>query len=578
MNDSSEHFVYSKAKLIDAVADGSFEAFTKIAHRALEEGSWPSVVADAAGLHRAGTIDLVAALSAGSDERISYGTQRFIEQILPSLELELAPLLELIEILSARSKGDGIPYYLVASFSEWCDAQEQRPMLAIEAIRSGQAPVPLLRPALMSGLRVDRSNVLPLLLGMLRSTNTEEQGVAADVLGRFEQLSTNELDSAIGALQQALAQATGERSVVPLRALLAIAFRAQENEIVGFSALDAVKSRSDVHVRHAVSAELMFAVKKVSQPLVSAALELLAETQKYEENTIEAIDQILSKALATDHPHAANWLLDNLLARRAATIQVLDSTRNALWTGEATLRSATLTRWLISPDPAHFAAVRDMCKGLAGSAPHFDLDFCNADLSVRQAERIARRACASLMVFPETVASILASLLRTGPTQAMPLIERLLFDPLLISYWLGPRKYLEALLPDAPQAMAAVIGRVFELHDHYMAEVNAAGKIHELRPSQHHRFLAETKRREENRKISKSAHKQSLFASLISTSIMLYGDSTIYDMHVDEGKKVRQETQMRSQEFSHELPRLDIIDPFGSWYSRERLLQDEDEE
>lgn len=578
MDDNGEDFVYTKAQLMAAVFGGSFEAFLKIAHRALEENSWPTVVADAADLHRAGTIDLVATLSARSDERISYGTQRFIEQILPSLELELVPLLELIEILSARSKGDGIPYYLVASFSEWCDAKEQRPMLAIEAIRSGQAPLPLLRPALMSGLRVDRKNVLPLLLGMIRSTNTEEQDVAADVLGRFEQLRTNELNSAIGALQQALAQAAGERSVAPLRALLAIAFRAQENAIVGFSALDAVESRSDVHVRHAVSSELMFTVKKVSPPLVSAAFELLAETKKSEENTTEAIDQILSKSIATNHADAANKLLDNLLARRGATMKLLDSTRNALWTGDAALRSATLTRWLLSPDPAHFAAVRDMCTGLSGSAPHFDLDFGNTNISVRQAERIARRACALLMVFPETVASLLVSLLRTGPTQAMPLIERLLFDPLLISYWLGPRKYLEALLPDAPQAMAAVIGRVFELHDHYMAEVDAASGISELRPSQHHRFLAETKRREENREISKSAHKKSLFASLISTSIMLYGDSTIYEMHVDEGKKVRQETLMRSQEFSHELPRLDILDPFGSWYQRERLLQDEVEE
>lgn len=578
MNDSSEHFMYSKTKLIDAVADGSFEAFLKIAHRALEEDSWPVVVADAAELHRAGAIDVVAALSAASDERISYSTQRFIEQVLPGLELELGPLLEWIKALSARSKGDGIPYYLVAGFSEYCDAEGQRPMLAIKAIRSGQAPSQLLRPALMSGLRVDRNNVLPLLLGMLRSANTEEQDVAADVLGRFEQLTTGELGSAISALQQALAQAIDERIVVPLRALLAIAFRAQENEIVGFSALSEVESRSDVQVRHALSAELMFAVKKVSQPLVSAALELLAETQKSEENTIEAIDQILSKALATDHADAANGLLDHLLARRAATMRLLDSTRNALWTGDAILRSVTLTRWLVSPDAAHFAAVRDMCKGLSGSAPHFNLDFSAANLSVRQAGRIARRACASLIIFPETVASILASLLRTGPPQAVPPIERLLFDPLLISYWAGPRKYLEALLPDAPRAMAAAIGRAFELHDQYMAAVDAAGEIRELRPSQHHRFLAETKRREENREISKSAHKQSLFASLISTSIMLYGDSTIYDMHVGEGEKVRQETQMRSQEFSHELPRLDIIDPFGSWYSRERLLQDEDEE
>jgi hypothetical protein len=58
---------------------------------------------------------------------------------------------------------------------------------------------------------------------------------------------------------------------------------------------------------------------------------------------------------------------------------------------------------------------------------------------------------------------------------------------------------------------------------------------------------------------------------------MLFGDSAIYEMEVEPGNTVRQETQLASIEYSHELPRLEVIDPFGTWYQREQLLREEDE-
>ena len=35
---------------------------------------------------------------------------------------------------------------------------------------------------------------------------------------------------------------------------------------------------------------------------------------------------------------------------------------------------------------------------------------------------------------------------------------------------------------------------------------------------------------------------------------------------------------MQTHEFAHEIPRLEVIDPFGFWYQRERLLRGEDDE
>ena len=49
-------------------------------------------------------------------------------------------------------------------------------------------------------------------------------------------------------------------------------------------------------------------------------------------------------------------------------------------------------------------------------------------------------------------------------------------------------------------------------------------------------------------------------------------------MHLSDDQVVRQEMPMQTHEFSQEIPRLEVIDPFGSWVQRERLLDEEEEE
>ena len=58
----------------------------------------------------------------------------------------------------------------------------------------------------------------------------------------------------------------------------------------------------------------------------------------------------------------------------------------------------------------------------------------------------------------------------------------------------------------------------------------------------------------------------------------MFGDSAVFDVITEPGKSIRQESRMGVHEYSHELPRLDIIDPFGTWYQRARMVRDGGEE
>ena len=576
MAKAGSHPHFGKTELLASLDDGSLQAFLKAAQAALDEEAWASLASMALEAHQSGRTDLVAALGRDETSPINHPTQRFIGLVLPEFDLPVEQMAGLITTLSSRSRGKGIPHNLHTGFSAWLERDAARPAAALAALETGRAPADLLNSILFTGLRLDAGTFLPKTIGLLRDGTTDQRETAAGLLGRFDKFTPSQQTEAVEHLERALSSAVGADVTALLRALLAAAVRSTNDPDIGLRALSLVAGRADAHVREAVSLEMMFDIEKVSDALAIAALAPLHDVETAESATINAIDHILSHKIPGRLETEKAQLLDAILARRIVTMSDLQSTGNALLTGDRDSRDATIRRWLTSEKLSHFVAVRDICGHYTERAATFDLDF--SGLSRKQAERVARRSCVVLVLHPETVASILASLMRTGPADAVPRIEALLFDPLLVSYWNGPRAYLESILPDAPAAMAASIQRVLARHDQYKEAIEATQTLRELRPSQHQRFLVELQRREQSRAIDKSARSQSFIANLFPTSVLLYGDSAIYDMHLSDDQVVRQETPMQTHEFSQEIPRLEVIDPFGSWFQRERLLDEEEEE
>jgi hypothetical protein len=576
MSDPALMPIYDKAALVAAIAAGTLAVFLKDAFHALEESDWATFIAHAAAAHNAGDIDVLAAFANLPEGRLGHAAQIFLENVIPLLATDLPPLIGLSETLTARTPNEDMSHYLLTGIAGWCEADRSRPMALANAAKAGTAPASLLRVALFAGLKNDRAVFLPFAIDTITKGTPETQATAIDVVGRFDAFSATELPTVVTALEAALTIAAGGAVAGPLRSLLIIAKRTPANSAVGIRAIAAVAESADAEIRGTIAAELMFGTAKLDPILANAAYDVLASTKAGETGTLHAIDQLIAHDLKSPRTDAARALLDELLALRVATMKQFASTTRALLIGDPMMRAEMVARWLRSEKVALFLAVRDICSGFGEDAPRFELDFTAA--TRLEAERMARRCCASLMVYPETIASILASLLRTGPAAAFPLVERLLFDPLLINYWQGPRAYLETAATGAPAPMADVLARVFARHDAYKAGIEAVRDLPELRPSQHHRFLVATKKRDEQRVIGKAAQKQSIFAEIFPTSILLYGDSAIFDYHVEPGKSVRQETPMQTHEFSHELPRVEVIDPFWSWYQREQLLRGEPDE
>jgi len=572
--DEKDDETFDVSGLARAMRTGETDAYLKASRRKLDDPAWARFTDDVIAAHRrGGEIDLVNILKGDPSARVGYATRQLLEHAVPACTTNLEDVLALTADATARGE-EGVPYWMLSALSRWCELSPANASPAMDAVRDGRAPAGTLHTVVAAGMKVDRAQFIPIVIGMLLGGDTVEQNIAADLLGRVEDFDPSDCVTAIDALETALRKATGDRVVAPLRSILAIAARDATVALTGIAALDEVASRPDRHVREAIAMEMMFGIAKADPELASAALALLHETGADETATIEGIDHILAQNLSGPLANCVDHLADSVLVKGTATMKRLDSYERHLLADDTGALRRAATRWLIADAIPFYQAVRDVCQAFHDEPLIFDLDFSAACLTPERAIRITRRACGMLLLSPESAASIIVSMMKSGPVAAIPALAATLWDPLLISYWTGPRKYLEAVMPSLPQPAAEAVSTVIAKLERYSENVGKARDIPEIRPSQHHRHIAAIKRYEEQLAIEKAARDGSIFASIASTSIIMFGDSAVFDVVTEPGKSIRQESRMGVHEYSHELPRLDIIDPFGTWYQRAHMVKD----
>lgn len=573
MEDTSEDTQAEQAALVAALRDGSLDTFLRPG-KFIGGAGRERIVNAALAAHRAGMIDIPGALLALPQNVASVHVQRFVEHSMPGLAMDCESMLAFIVAMAQAGEGDGFAFYLLNGLSKWCDGETGRPFAMLQLMRDDAALRDLMRPVIFAGLRINRVRFLPILGSMIEGDACEDRILAADIAHHFDGFTPADLGLIVPLLQTMQSRGQDDAASSALQALFAIAMRDPAHADIGIEALEAASPRNSPYLREGVARTAMFDIAKATDALAAAALRFLSDTESDEAAAIDALDHVLSHDLKGRLGAERRVLLDMLIDEGGVLLAQLDGVARGLLTGDAAELSATVRRWLTSDTPHHVMAVVQLCSGFTEESPHFDIDFTGA--SSPDAAVAVRRACAQLLGHPLSVASILVSALRTGPARVHPLVEALLFEPLLVNYWNSPREYLEGIVAAEPARIANPVRRALARLDDYIAAVEAVGDLPELHPSPHRRFLAETKRHEEQIDINRDAMRGSVFADIIPTALMLYGDAAVFDMHLSADDVRRQETEMQVHEYSHELPRLAVLDPFGSWYYRTLMLRGSD--
>lgn len=535
---------------------------------ALDEEAASEFKAQVAEAHRAGDIDLVAT-AADTLGPIDHFVGKAYEAAIIELDLDLTTVVGMANAFAGRSHDGRVPYFMFDAVGAWAARDESRVAGMIVAIAAGEAPASLRIATLQAGLRVDRARYLPLVATMLTTGDAAEAEAAAFVIGTVTAADATESSLVSVALATAISDGDPERRASAFEAALTIGLREGGDPADALNALEAIDAHGDARLRR-IAANRMFMTRgAITAALQQRLLAMLSRVEQGETETIEAINMAIAPRLKGPSSAPYRALLGDILARGVADLEAMDDSAHQILTANDGSLEALVADWVADGSDGLINAVRDI-SGIPGSDKELtlELDFSGHELTAEQTLASARKIAGSLMLEPETATSIILSLMRTGHPDAGDGLEALLFNPILISYWEGPRRYLERLAPDQPPSVQSRISRLIAALDDYEGAVRNAGVVSELGPTARQSFLRQLYRAEEQRKVREAMPRRSGILDLIPVTRVLHGDSVVSEVFTGNGPPQRQEFRMGNVSHSMPLARLDAIDPVGFWYQR----------
>lgn len=224
--------------------------------------------------------------------------------------------------------------------------------------------------------------------------------------------------------------------------------------------------------------------------------------------------------------------------------------------------SYLFARWLNSGD---FSLCSFLAEIVSGGDKGAALPLLPQDLPHEAADQVflARKCIGFLWLHEITAASILLSLVEHGHPNAVPEVEGMLWEPLLLSYSSELRPYLEQQASSASPTVAKASQDLIARHKAYIEGLRNAEEISELEPSNEARRAAAIKDHQRNTDIQKQARKISIFGDIFHTATMLYGRKSFSMITGADGKKFPSITPLSEHSYSVEFPRLSVVDPVG---------------
>lgn len=207
-------------------------------------------------------------------------------------------------------------------------------------------------------------------------------------------------------------------------------------------------------------------------------------------------------------------------------------------------------------------------EGLARSLSHMDgsdlrraLDIASLGFSDLKLHALCVRTIGYFYLQPVLAASVLVSVLRAAKGDLAKAIEELLYDPLLVNYGGDMQAYLESI--GKTDSAYRAVKRVLKRKKAYIAGLQGAGDVKELRPPERHRQAEFDRHSDEMRRSYQEAQKASPLLSMASRSVILYGLKTVHVIMDNHGDRRLTESIMSRHSTSIEVPRSSILDPFG---------------
>lgn len=558
-----------RAEILAHAANGSLlhAIFHDYGRRWLDDSD--PTIAMLGDLHNGGEIDLLGVVTRESVQafqgQVFWGGQQVYRALISRLQAPAEALLNVVQVLIEAAGQDMAAGMPVEEFSKWCGSEASRPRELLDLVDRKVAHADrFLTIAIKQGAAVDRPYFLDRAYGFLTSGSETEKQAAINALGQIACQNDEEWDRFFGAFSALLTADDAIRAplITAVARRLKDAPPSRQDELTGL-AVAGLEQHGD-YTLDIAARTLAFESEHLPEELIDALLEALLAIKGENKGTVEMLDLALMKLVQNGHADRARRYLEQILRREEDRIELeeLDSLSYTLRDTGGQVLEAWVVAWLLDGEYELCSAMND-AFGAGSDEFLFRIDFARFSLDDADYPYLARKAIATFFLKQSIMASLLVSLLRTAPAEATDTIVDLLVDPILINYAGITDDYLKPISKDGGDPAQAAVQRALAGQEAYLEGLSSIGKVPELHPSERERQLEWQRHADNMAEAWQAARKKSIFASIATESLILYGTRAVswFKDHADEQRRI--ETPMGSISHSFEMPRIEIVDPMG---------------
>jgi hypothetical protein len=527
----------------------------------------------AAALHNGGEVDLLALfrnyLAAPTVEQGTLFGGIFFRRTMPKLHSNANDMLQTIAAFSARPPGEKA-YFPDQGFPAWCQAESSRPLACLELMKTEPEKFErLLIYVFHAGAIIDAPHFLREAIELARSGEMTLKRPAMAALGEMDLRADPTLqDRAIEELRFQIAISMDDAmTAVAFLGLLEIAKRTGDLTAIKASMI-IVPPKAGPDTQVAMAQALWRLAKAADSEFIATILSALRPLGASNQLVLDQLDEGLSVLLSEDSLPAVAKFLESVVEHPAfpADLKSFDSLVHKLTTERPDLFGLLLVRALLTGSIPWRLEVAKLVRGIGDHIDEFDIDFKKMSMTDADTAFVCRKAIGHLPLAPVACASILISALRALSGEAAAHVAELLLDPLLINYPGTLQEYVKKRQGKESKPVAKHLEYALAVLQIYLKGLRAAGEVPELRASDQYRKIQQELQREDAAATWKAARAQSIFMSIIKSSMVLHSHQTAYYQEARDGSLVRHESGMTSHGVSIETPRLDVVDPLGLNY------------
>lgn len=549
------------------------ELFVERLHRHRTDELGKVFRATLTNLHNDGTIDVLEAArqiaSSPIDQHQFFTVMHVYTDLIPTLEADVPAMLAAVKALVARAGNDGAAGMPNGAYRKWAerDDRARTTLISIDPNNTEDSAYAFL--ALQALGKFDLQAALDEATAYLCGPSAVMRSAAAKAIGTFALVTPAALRQAAGALAAAAATSDDNSLGHTLTAMCEIARAHPDMTAEAAALLQASTSKTSDLSIHQLSIEFMFHAEEFPPEIVSGLTVIMQKVQISNRGTIENIDAAGGKLVNHKRVDEALALITPLISTHddLISLEMLDSFSHALLQLPAEEITQVVTCWLLSLDPNLCRATMSLVSEHHGDKPLI-LQLSGATLGLSDTCRIllAHRAIGWLFIHPITAASLVVCLLDGAGDAAAKVMANILFDPLLINYSGKLGDWIAERAKDCNEPSQPILAELVERLETYIDGLRGTRRIKELRPSERERLIESHRQHESMRQTHKQVEKKSIFMSMVSRQVLLYGTRSISFFEGPGG--VRQRSEMKMHSFSHsiETPRLDVLEPFDLDY------------